>query len=446
VLVAVLTQQKYNDAAVKQFFREAVQADKPVIVIFNHCDLGRDEPYWAQWLATFSTETGAEPELVYVVPHDREAADRLGLPFYAVGRDGRAPRNGPSCLRDELAALHFDAIKIRTFRGALRRVLDADQGAAGYLGAIRAAAEEFAAASNALSAAEMARVAWPTLPPGVLVDEIRHWWDAGRTGWSRGIHGFYRMVGRGVTWPVRAAWRTVRPPAEPLEAFRRRESEAILLAVQKMLDELDRLAQVGNDTLRPRLLKLLGGHARESLLRRVREAHEELPAVDDDYRTFLRDELDAWKESNPRAVGLLRSLDHVMALARPAITISLAVSGFVLAGDLVGQAAVQAAGHTAGELATEAAIAGGITGGGEAAISTATEGVRQAAGRLFGRLQARYAQQRAQWLASWLEQELLGDLLAELRRGAEVPESGPFGDVEEALHALRVEDAERSPS
>ena len=33
VLIAVLTEQKYNDAAVKQFFRMAVEADKPVGVI-----------------------------------------------------------------------------------------------------------------------------------------------------------------------------------------------------------------------------------------------------------------------------------------------------------------------------------------------------------------------------------------------------------------------------
>ncbi len=168
-----------------------------------------------------------------------------------------------------------------------------------------------------------------------------------------------------------------------------------------------------------------------------------MPAVDDDYRRFLRDELDAWRRGNPRAVRFLRSLDHAAALARPAITISLAVSGFLLAGDLVGQAAVQAAGHTAGELATEAAIAGGITGGGEAVVSTASEGVRQAAGRLFGRLQSRYAKQRAAWLARWLERELLGDLLDELRRGAEVPGGKPYRDVERALEAIRV--AQRQP-
>ena len=42
VLVAVLTQQKYNDAAVKQFFRAAVEADKPIVVVFNQCDLEAD--------------------------------------------------------------------------------------------------------------------------------------------------------------------------------------------------------------------------------------------------------------------------------------------------------------------------------------------------------------------------------------------------------------------
>ena len=124
-------------------------------------------------------------------------------------------------------------------------------------------------------------------------------------------------------------------------------------------------------------------------------AHENLPAVDEHYRAFLQAELDAWRQSNPRAVRFLQSLDHAAALARPAITVALFFTGLHFAGDLVGQAAAHAASTTAGHLATEAAIAGGITGGGEALVSSTSEGVRQAAGRLFGRLQSRYAQQRA---------------------------------------------------
>lgn len=443
VLVAVLTQQKYNDAAVKHFFREAVEAQKPIVVLFNQCDLEGDRPYWPQWLATFTGETGARPDLVYIVPYDRSAAQALRLPFCEVGPHGRFAPDRAADLRQELAALHFDAIKIRTFRGAMARVLDPGAGAPAYLDAIRAAASGFSTAAAALSAREMARVAWPTLPPGTLVDEIRVWWDAGRAGWSRQIHGFYRTLGRGVTWPVRAAWGSVvGPTPEPLDVFHQREREAIVLAVEKMLDELDRLAQVGNETLRPRLLRLLGGNARLELLRRVQTAHAALPAVDDDYRRFLWSELDAWRQASPRAVTFLRSLDHVAAIARPAITVSLAVSGWVLAGDLVGHVAVQAAQQTAGHLATEAVIAGGIAGGGEAIVSSTGEGVRQAAGRLFVRIQSRYAQQRAEWLAGWLERELLGDLLAELRHGAEVPHATPFTEVAAALRQFDVETSE----
>jgi hypothetical protein len=490
VLVAVLTQQKYNDAAVKQFFRAAAQADKPIIVLFNQCDLAADADYWPQWLSTFrdqisagvlpspfsgegpgvragsgiipnlfldtrskpvpfpeplqsaeprtlNPESSFNPELVYIVPYDRRAAEKLRLPFYCVGKDGTDPISQPVDLRDELAALRFDAIKIRTFRGAMRRVLDPGSGAPAYLERIRIAAGDFAAGAKILSAQEMARVDWPMLPSGVLVEEIRNWWDANRETWSRRIHGFYRVLGRGVTWPIRAAWSTMSGPnVNPLVAFQQQERAAIVAAVGKLLDELDRLSQIGNDTLRPRLLKLLGGHARAELLDRVQSAHEQLPAVDEHYREFLCGELDKWKQENPRVVRFLQSFDHLAALARPAITIGLFFTGLHFAGDLAGQAAVHAAGHTASQIATEAAITGGITGGGEALVSTTSEGVSQAAARLFLRLQSRYAQQRAAWLAAWLEFELLGTLLTELRQGADVPQSPAFRDVENLLKGL----------
>jgi hypothetical protein len=438
VLVAILTQQKYNDAAVKQFFRAAAEADKPIIVLFNQCDLESDRDYWPRWLATFREETGAAAELVYVAPHDRRAAEDLRLPIYSVGADGKDELGQPVDLRGELAALHFDTIKIRTFRGALRIVLDGERGAPGYLEKIRRDAGDFASAADVLSAREMARVDWPALPSGVLVEEIRAWWDGTREPWSRRIHGFYRVLGRGVTWPLRAAWTSVTGPAiDPLISFHKQERAAILSAVGKLLDELGRLAQVGNDTLRPRLQKLLSGHARADLLARVEAAHENLPAVDEHYREYLSGELNAWREGNPGAVKLLQSLDHLAAVARPAISIGLFFTGLHFAGDLAGQAAVHAAGQTAGHLATEAAITGGIAGGGEAIVSTTSEGVSQAAGRMFLKLQSRYAQQRARWLADWLERELLGGLLGELRQGAEVPQSKAFREVQTAIEQLQ---------
>ena len=81
VLVAVLTQQKYNDAAVKQFFRKAAAEDKAAIIVFNQVELPDDEPYWPIWLDTFCGETGLKPEYVYLAPNDRKAAEAIALRF-----------------------------------------------------------------------------------------------------------------------------------------------------------------------------------------------------------------------------------------------------------------------------------------------------------------------------------------------------------------------------
>jgi hypothetical protein len=335
-----------------------------------------------------------------------------------------------------LAALHFDAIKIRTYRGALGRVLDRAAGLPGYLDEVRAAAGQFAAAATALSATEMARVAWPDLPSSVLAEEMEQWWNAGRSDWSRRIHGFYRVVGRGVMRPVRAVWSAVAGPQEdPLAVYQRQEQAAVVTAVEKLLDELQRLSQVGNAILQPRLQRILGGQARGDLLARIEAAHRALPPVGEDYRAMLCRELDAMRSSYPRVTRWLETFDQALAVARPAITVTLAVSGWVFAGNVVGQAAMHVAGQAAGHVASEAIVAGG----GEAIVAGGGEGIRQAAARMFRRLQARFAEKRAQWLADFLDDQLLGDLLTELRQGAAVPESIEFKNVQAAMDDLEDE-------
>ena len=106
VLVAVLTQQKYNDAAVKQFFRKAAAEDKAAIIIFNQIELPDDEPYWPIWLNTFCGETGLQPEYVYLAPNDRKAAEAIALRFEErawpvkkeSGGGGQKPQGGSSSL------------------------------------------------------------------------------------------------------------------------------------------------------------------------------------------------------------------------------------------------------------------------------------------------------------------------------------------------------------
>ena len=178
VLIALLTQQKYNDAAVKQFFRAAVEADKPIIVIFNFCDLQADRDYWPQWLARFCAETGANPELVYVVPYDRAAANELRLPFYRldpspsgrgagvraastlITRPSNSPlpprfRRLPPLPRPPISATSWPRCtstrsRSAPFAGPWAACSIRQQGLPGYLSEIRVAAGQFAAAASAL--------------------------------------------------------------------------------------------------------------------------------------------------------------------------------------------------------------------------------------------------------------------------------------------------------
>jgi hypothetical protein len=435
VLIAVLTQQKYNDAAVKQFFRKAADADKPVIVVFNQCDWEADADYLPLWLKTFADETGARPELVYAVPYDRRGAETLQLSFQRLSVEGKPLAEPGASLREELAALRFDAIKIRTFRGALETVLDPQRGAPAYLDRVRRASDRFIEAAAGLAHEEVARLDWPNLPPQLLVEEIGQWWEPRRPRWVQGIHGFYRGVAGVVTAPIRTGWRIVMGPSEdPLTAFRTRERETIIRAVERFLDDLERLGAVGNEILKPRVEKLLGGRARASLLERVQRSYDELPALGQDYREFVAQELNTWADENPSAVTILRSLDGASAVGRPAITVALVLSGVAWTG--ADHALVQAASGALAELVKDTLITTTVTGGGEAVVAVAGESAKQAAARLFARLQSGYAQLRAGWLAELLELELLGELLAELRLGAEITQSDEFRAMSSATKSL----------
>jgi hypothetical protein len=434
VLLAVLTQQKYNDAAVKRFFRHAAEAGKAVVIVFNQVDVALDLDVWPEWLSVFCRETGVTPLGVYVVPYDRRGAQERGLTFHNVGLDGRQFDPAPVDLRRELSELRYDELKRRTLGGALDRVIDPHSGVDRYLHEVRTAAGRFAEAHRALTEARRVSAAWPALPASVLVDEIRQWWDERRSPWSKRIHGAYRAVGGAVLRPMRRLWSGTSEPPDPLVQFRERERTVVVETVEGLLGELERLAKVGNEILRPRVEKLLGGSVRTVTLKRIEFAHADLPPIDDDFRTVLTRELNRWERENPRAVATLRSLDTAAAWARPVVSVSLALTGvFLPASEVLGQTLVHVAGQTASEIATAAVV----TGGGEAVVGATGVGIKHAAAQLFRRLQAEHAELRAAALAKLFETELLGDLLAELDVGAKVATGEEFVGTNEALANLR---------
>lgn len=435
VLVAVLTQQKYNDAAVKQFFRKAAAEDKAVVLVFNQCLLPEDEAYWPRWLETFSRETGIRPDVVYLAPNDRRAAEENRLPFYErpwpIPEGFVAPQNSPvRQLRADLSEMKFTEIKLRTLRGSLRHVTSVDQGLPAYLAEVKAKAAGFQDAAGLLSMHQLAKVEnWPAPASNLLVAEIQRWWRLQRQGVVKQIHDVYGTVGRGLMWPVRwATQRLVGETPDPAATYATAERDMMLQTIDTLYAELTRLSQLGNELLRPRLESLLAGQSRVTLLQRLTEEHAQLDVVTE-LREVVDQQMQAFRTDSPGTFDMLRKLDTAAAVARPVTSVVLFA------------AAAGPAGHALTPFVSAAAaktlmvhVLGDVAGGtgamvvGETALTGTATGLRLLEAR-FRQLQTAFTAKRVAWFSEFLRRNILGRLHDELDAAVKVATSPAYKEA-----------------
>ena len=427
VLVAVLTQQKYNDAAVKEFFRKAAAEDKSILLVFNQCLLPEDEPYWPLWVGTFCDETKIHPQILYVAPNDRRAAESLQLPFYerpwpptATAVDTEATRN----LMADLTSLRFGEIKLRSLGGSLRQLIDPEAGVPRWLNEVRGQSDQYHRAAQLLTANKLAEVAdWPTIPTSLLVDEVRQWWGGQRKGWTARVHDSYNLLTRAVMVPVRMARDRIQgEPVDPVQLYRDREWAAVLETIEKVYEKLEWLTELGNDLLKPRLSKLLTGVSRSGLIQQIRQSHEETD-IAAELRSLVQNEMATFSEDSPEFFKLFRRLDSLAAAARPAVSVILAVTGVGLVGDVMfASVATSTLGHLTADV-VGGTVAASV---GESVIS---EGLSQGAGQFqlrLRKLHQRFAEVRASWLAKLLKEHLLGTLPEDLQAASRMSTSPEF--------------------
>lgn len=430
VLVAVLTQQKYNDAAVKQFFRRATAEDLASIVVFNQCQLPDDEDFWPAWLETFVSETGTEPEFVYLAAYDRDAAESGQLAFQ--GRlipDTQQPRD----LQQDLSSLRFEAIKFRSLRGSLGQLISKETGVSAWLTTVRCRSDEFRSAAELLSAQNLVtNDAWRTIPSGPLIHSVRDWWNSQRSGWTAGIHSVYNAIGRGLTWPIRRIVEARQPATDdPLAAFRQDEWETIVSTVEQVYERLAFCRDAGGELLTLRLTPMLDGHSRKQVFEHLAAAHAECD-LHDELNQTVAIALEEFRTESPRSFRMLKRIDKAAAAARPVTSVVLFCVGFGPVGDVVAPAAMNTALQVAGDVAGGTVVATL----GESAVS---QPIAQGVSRLqvwLHSLQQRFAVRRANWLATQLEQLVLGDLIRDLERAAGTPDSEAFLGIESTTSSL----------
>ncbi|MDR2441697.1 MAG: 50S ribosome-binding GTPase [Planctomycetaceae bacterium] len=420
VLIAVLTEQKYNDAAVRKFFREAAEADKPMIVLFNMFDLNNDTQHLPRWLEQFCEETGTKPLTVLVAPYNKELAEHLKLPFYELQKDGSFGE--PVNLEKTLTELHFDAIKSQTLLGALKILDDPSTGVQSYLDTVQKSSARFAEALNILENASETEVNWPGLPTTVLAEEIRRWWNLGRPGWSQSINAVYRKVGDKILRPVRNIagyisshyFGAKHDSLNSLAEFYNKEHQAVVEFISRIIERLEKISETDNPVLRREILELIGGEHRAALFDRANTVLTSLEPVDNEFREILHKHLTEWSQKNPKIVAWIRSLDYIATAARPVITVTFAISGFALGAHVINLAI------------GDVAIAGGITAGGEAILHAGSENAQHSIAQLFQKIQEDYVLTRSKRFYAEFHKELWRNVLDRFRTGAGVAESEIF--------------------
>ncbi|MCH2200889.1 MAG: GTPase domain-containing protein [Fuerstiella sp.] len=438
VLIAVLTQQKYNDAAVKEFFRKAADEDKAVLVVFNQCLLPDDEEFWPVWLETFCRETGITPESVYLAPADRTAAEELRLPFFErvwpVTADGPPqPVGQPRNLRADLSSLRFHEIRVRTLRGSVRELLSNDHGVPSWMQLLHNASEDLKATSERLSSDAVLKIRdWPVPPASLFVAEIRTWWKSRQQGWARRINRLYDKVGAGVLWPVKVARNAIQgEPIEPLVQYREREWSAILTTIEELFDKLQWMAESGNQMIRPRIELVLQGVSRTQLIETLRRRHLAV-----DFRLELNEvvhqEMERFSVDSPELFTFYRQLNHVSAVVRPMTSVVLFSLGFGPAGETVAPFVADAAANAVVHVVADVAGGAAAAVAGDTAVGTAGKGASMLQA-WFHNLNGRYTERRVNWLTDLIRREMLGTLPEDLQRASSISDSVEWKNVSESL-------------
>jgi 50S ribosome-binding GTPase len=439
VLIAVLTQQKYNDAAVKRYFRSAAEEGKVVLVIFNQCQLPEDEEYWPLWLGTFCRETGVSPQLIYVAPNDRRAAEEGRLPFFEKSKiqnlKSKIPGQ-PSRLAEDLSELKFAEIKLTTLTGSLSHLMDADAGLPAFLREIEGRSAAFESAAKWLSSESVIKVRnWPSIPNSLLVTEIRSWWRERQHGLARQVHEFYDTLGRGIIYPFQLARNKLQGPAvPPMDAYRRDEWGAVLTVVEEVYERLTWLSDSADKLLKPFLDQMLAGRSRTQLLEELRDEHERVDfgrelsqAVDSEMRAF--------ETGSPELYRFVRQLKNISAAVRPLTSVVLFSIGWGPAAHVLSPMVaplVDMGTHSVAPIIADFATGAAAAVAGDTAMASSANFLEAR----FRRLQTAFTRRRIDWLLSRFKERLFGTVPQDLQSAASVPRTDAFAKLADGVARL----------
>jgi len=406
VLIALLTQQKYNDEKIRRFFRIAAEADKAVLAVVNLIEWPEDREHCLGWLDTFRKGTGADPLHAYAVPRDRAAVRENRLTFHPLSPRATDPRS-------DLAELQFAEIKIRSLRGSLRQALDPDEGVPAYLRDLEQRADENRQARAVIHQKVQVKVDLPRPPGHIVADEIWRWLEPRRTWFDRKVHGAYGALGRAVAkWLPGGV-----EPAEDEARFLAEERTQLNRALETVYNDLEAVHRVGAPALRRELQPLIAGDQRRRAFEELGRRLDDAPLATETYRRAIAKRLEAFEAEHP---AMMRAIEWGLvatAIARPAMTI-----GLFGAADVASAPLFDAGGHAIGQIFFDVAAGSALAAGGEGAFARVSGPARALIGDLF----AAFYRERAELLARVIDDCVVGRHLDRIERLADLGRGPDF--------------------
>ena len=309
VLIAVLTGEKYKDAIVVQFFREALSTGRMVVPLMNKANPENDYEIAREQLRDFCSDVGVEEAALFVLPHD------FGMSKNFSGRS-IASLNGNKDLRAFLETLEVAPLKEQVYRGSVRSFSEQAGSFVARVEEKRSSLQEMIEGFEG-EAAKAAKMYVPA--PGVEVRELLHDCLQGKRGTlDRAVGKVSRTIivgGRKLRRSIFRTGETTNPEAvhsdrKAVEENRHKIENILHLLLNTYFEQARRLPQPFDQLVESGLRALDTGSTASSLAETMMSGD----SISDQFRAHVDAQMRDWGRRNKFRRGTIIAVEQLSTL------------------------------------------------------------------------------------------------------------------------------------
>jgi hypothetical protein len=430
IVVAVLSDDKYKNDQVVEFYKLLKQSGKPIIVVINKVTEEEiAEGFPETWLKEFCEEVDhLVPLRAYTVIRSVKDVRNRSMRFLELDTQTYKMKSvAPDFadFRKEVQTLNVDELRKQALEGALKFALQGNgqeaTGVEGFLSQVEKRAELYKSFYKTLQTETVIEgLQWPEIPPALLFEIIQNWWDKSghRHGYAKKLDGYTRWV----ELPIRLAMDMFlkNPKKEILDAFRKQENLMIDDIVNAYFKIFDPLTMAEGNLISPAAKKLLDPSSVSKIISKIRKKHATDPKLQAELEVTLQEFITDWGKDHPKTIELTKLADSGYNTLKVLATLALPF-GNLLQGTIGGIGT-----YLVGTSATSKTISMG-----KKMMSESPVGVNW----MFEDIVNEYKRVNIVWVLQQLQAEFQ-PILDEIKKGSELVKNESYTKSKTCLNSL----------